>query len=394
MATIQRYYEENPPSHAQATIVAVSIQGDRAAIVLDESLFYPEGGGQAGDRGTIAGIPIIDVKEENGTIYHFVELKAAYKLSTGKAEMVLDTERRRDLSCQHSAQHLLSATILKKLGFPTVSMRLGTDGNTIDVETPELGPSELSEVELAAYELIEADLPIRSHLCPPEDLSSFPLRKQAPLGADIIRIIEIEGYDFSPCCGVHVTSTGKIGLVKIIGTEKYKGMTRVSFVAGKRAFLDYHNSREALERIAKHLGVRPDMVEDRTRLSIDRLARQDRTLITLREALATHEAEKLVTRGGKIIIENFLDRSLDEALRVGRALQKRFNGVILVASTPELRVAFLTANPSVDLRPKLKDLAECHDFKGGGGPAYYQAAFTTRAALERFLADSHKVFLE
>ncbi len=393
MATVRRYYEDVDLDRGEATILSIeNIEGKRA-VVLDSTIFYPEGGGQSDDRGTINGAAVTAVRERGTDILHFVDGPLAAALAPGKAELRIDAGRRRDFATQHTAQHLLSATILRLFGAPTLSMHLGDETCTIDVDTPELGATALAAAEEAAFDIIETDYPVIAHLCPPEDIAAFPLRKRPPADEAVIRVIEIDGYDYSPCCGTHLPSTGRIGAIKIIGAERYKGMTRVTFVAGRRAFRDHRAVRAAAEKAATTLKVPPAETGTATVALAERLAQQERTLLNLRETLAGHEAARLAAAsGGKTVVECFADRGIDEALRVGRALQRLTDAVIVVASLADRKAAALTARKDADLRPTMKALLEARHGVGGGGPSYFQAAFDSKADLDGFLAAARSAF--
>lgn len=392
MATIRRYYERIDLDRSSAVIRSLFERDGRKAVLLDETIFYPEGGGQPADRGTINGVPVTDVQEEGNEVLHFVEGSLASSLIPGPADLVLDAARRRDFAVQHTAQHLLSATILRLTGFPTLSMRLGDLYSTIDVDASELPATDLAQIEDAAFSVIEADYPIITHLCPPEDIAAFPLRKRPPTDENVIRVLEIDGYDYSPCCGTHLRSTGKIGVLKILGVERYKGMTRVTFVAGKRALLDYRLVRDAAAAAGSALKTPPEGIAETVRGLIEKSSAQDRTILNLRETLAAHEASRLLASGTAVIAHCYGDRNIDEALRVGRAAQKSTEAVIIVASAPDRKAAVLSAGKDVDLRPLMKALLESHRGKGGGGPSFQQAAFDSKADLDSFMAAAAAAF--
>lgn len=393
MATTRRYYENVDLDRCEATILTIEPIDGRRAVILDSTVFYPEGGGQPDDRGTINGVAVTAVRERGEDVLHFVEGPGAEALAPGKAELRIDADRRRDFATQHTAQHLLSATVLRLYGAPTLSMHLGDESCTIDVDAPELAAAALAEAEEAAFDVIEADYPVIAHLCPPEDIAAFPLRKRPPADEEVIRVIEIDGYDYSPCCGTHLPSTGRIGTIKVIGAEKYKGMTRVTFVAGRRAFCDHRAVRAAVERAAVTLKVPVVETGAATVALAERMALQDRSLLNLRETLAGHEASRIAaTSGGKAVVECFGDRGIDEALRVGRALQKLTDAVVVIASGADRKAAALTSRKDIDLRPTMKALLEAHHGVGGGGPSYFQAAFDSKADLDGFLDASRHAF--
>lgn len=395
MATIRRYYEDALLDRGEAAVVSIVEEGDRRALVLDSTIFYPEGGGQADDRGSLSGVPVTAVREgPDGTVLHFVEGPLPDAFAPGAAvELRVDAARRRYFATHHTAQHLLSATILRLTGKPTVSMRLGDEYCTIDVDAPDLSAAELAAAEDAAFSVIEDDYPVIAHLCPPEDLSAFPLRKTPPKDESVVRVIEIDGYDFSPCCGTHLPSAGRIGAIKIIGSEKYKGMTRVSFVAGRSALKDHRAVRTAAEGAAVLLKSPVADIASGVRALADKCAGQERTLVNLKESVAGFEAARLTASpDAKAYLKAYGDRSMDDALRIGRAAQKLCGAVIVVASAADLKAAVLTSRADADLRPAVKALLEAVGGKGGGGPSFQQAAFESKARLDAFMEKAAAAF--
>jgi alanyl-tRNA synthetase len=394
MSTVRRYNEDVFLDRGSAKILSVVEDGGRRAVVLDSTVFYPEGGGQPGDRGTINGVAVTEVLEgEDGAVLHFVEGPGADALKPGKAELRLEAARRRYFMTHHTAQHLLSATILRLFGAPTLSMHLGEDCCTIDVDSGTLTAEDLAAAEDAAFAVIEEDYPVIVHLCPPENIADFPLRKRPPEDESVIRVIEIDGYDFSPCCGTHLPSTGPIGIIKTIGLEKYKGMTRVSFLAGRRALWDYRTVRSAAEAVSVQLKAPVEGIVPAVRALADKSAAQERTLLNLRESLAAFEAAKLIaSSGARVYAQCYGDRTLDEAVRVGRAAQKLTDAVIVVGSAADRKAAVLTSRKDADLRPVLRGLIEAAGGKGGGGPSFQQVAFDSKTQLDSFMAAAAAAF--
>ncbi|HOX91960.1 MAG TPA: alanyl-tRNA editing protein, partial [Spirochaetales bacterium] len=180
MSTEKLYYTEPETSHCDARVVSVCDDGDSTIIELDRNLFYPEGGGQPCDLGSIAGIPVQSVTEsDDGRILHRLSAQAMADVCTLRAgdsvQLELNQMRRMDHSQQHSAQHLLSATILRLCGAPTRSFHLGERYSVIDVDTPSLPMADALTVEDEVLRVIRENWPMVTHLCPPEDVTSFPL---------------------------------------------------------------------------------------------------------------------------------------------------------------------------------------------------------------------------
>jgi alanyl-tRNA synthetase len=394
-------YGESPPAKAG---------GGACAVVLDRTIFYPEGGGQNADRGTINGIALLDVQEKGGRILHI--LPADGGLVPGPAELVLDTRRRRDLTVQHTAQHLLSGTLLRLSGNPTLSMHLGDETCTIDIDSLDIPETLLLEAEDAAALVIEEDHPVIIHLCPPEDIASFPLRKVPPQGEEIIRVVEIEGNDFSPCCGTHLKSAGRIGILRVLGAEKYKGMTRVSFIAGRRVFEDSRALRQNAGIISRALKVPVGETGKAALALIDRLAEAEKQIKKLEESAARSTAKNLLYRARllniedkdgeemeqtgtapeklKIVSINYSDAEMEDMLRTGRAAQRLTPAVLVFFSSFLLKFAAFCSAKDADIRPLFKDKMEAYGGRGGGSASFFQGLFSSAEELDAFLASLPK----
>jgi alanyl-tRNA synthetase len=412
MPTQRAYYDYAGPEIFRAEIreVRPSAEGDgKTAVILDKTIFYPEGGGQSADRGTINGIALADVREKDGEILHLAA-RGGEALVPGPAELALDVRRRRDFTVQHTGQHLLSGTMLRMTGKPTVSMRLGEEFNTIDVDAPELAPEVLAAVEEAVMDAVEEDCPVVIHHCPPEDIAAFPLRKVPPRGEEVIRVVEIRGHDFSPCCGTHCVSTGQIGILRILGAEKYKGMTRISFIAGRRCFQDSRLLRRNGELISRALKVPVGETGKAVLALLEKTGRLERDLRALEEAAAETKAQALLEKAGLLpgpapdsreapdsggapdsgpvppAVEMFPAAGIDEVLRIGRAAQKKTRACLVLASERDMKFAAFCSAKGRDVRPLVQEAMEKQGGKGGGGPGFFQGLFDSPEALRAFMA--------
>lgn len=384
--TLRLYYAEPRLRETEATVLEV--QGSPAApvLVLDRTLFYPEGGGQPCDLGTLGGAPLQSVVEEGGLVLH--RMAAAVEAAPGqRLPLVLDWERRDDHRVQHSAQHLLSSVLSRLFDAPTVSFHLGAERSTIDVEGPPLIEDDLAEAEARMDEVIAEDYPFTTHLCPPEDIESFPLRKRPPEGEEQLRIVEIDGIDYSPCCGTHVASALELRIVKILGVEKYKGMNRVAFVAGRRAIRDYAIVSRIARASARIFGSSLGELEEKACRSVERLGVQDSSLATLGRERAALEARLAAAAPGGLAspaLLRFPDRDAQAAAESARAYAV-LGAIALAASEPELTVV-AAAPGAAGLGERLKPLAQAAGGKGGGGPTSFRASFPDIGSLEVFLA--------
>jgi alanyl-tRNA synthetase len=383
----------------EAEILELRSAGEsKTAIVLDKSIFYPDGGGQPADRGTINGVPLLDVRDNDGEISHLIAATDAAKLKPGKAELLLDVRRRRDYTALHSGQHILSGTIISMIGAPTVSMHLGDETYTIDVDTPEMSDEFLLTVEEAVANVIEENRPVTIHLCPPEDINTFPLRKVPPMGEEVIRVVEIEGCDIIACCGTHVKRTGEIGLFRIHGAEKYKGMTRVSFSAGRRLLLESRHLRRNAAVVSHALSVPLNEIGKGVLDFIDKTAQTEKRLKVLEEKIIQGKAEALIQKAGNsavqtnannpvFLVESFVEESIDEVQNIGKTVQKKSQAAFILASEQDRKfVAFCSAK-GFDLRSFIKNPFDAQGGRGGGSPSFFQGSFGTKEALDAFLRE-------
>jgi alanyl-tRNA synthetase len=409
VATERRYLREPFTLRFEARLGRVAAWSGRTALVLDSSAFYPEGGGQLGDQGTlrIGGVvlPIIDVQiDDDGEVFHVVDpaapgaAEAAAALSPGAAaEGEIDAARRRDHMSQHTGQHMLSRALLDVAQAETVSSRLGASVSTIDVsiggagaaassssagapEGRDAGPLALEAVVERVNDAVLEDRPIRTMFPTASELASLPLRRK-PKVDDGVRIIDIEGFDMSPCGGTHCTSTGQVGPVHVVGTERYKGLVRVSFVAGKRALRELQGRDAALRDLARSFNCGPLDVpvavgklraELKAKAALFGTARGELVALLAERLLSAHPADPSGTTRIAVLREG------DElgALRaLAGALCRRPDVVALVASSEAgegrgelLVVAERGAQAAFDAGKWLKETAAAHGGKGGGRP--------------------------
>ncbi|MDR1351838.1 MAG: alanyl-tRNA editing protein [Treponema sp.] len=408
MKTVPAYYEFAGTDSFPVNILELRSEGDKTALILDKTIFYPGGGGQPADRGSVNGVPLLDVLEKDGEILHIIESGDGGRLAPGPAELVLDLKRRRDFTVQHTAQHLLSGTILRLTGKHTVSMHLGEETNTIDVDAPQIDPESLARAEDTVMDIIETDVPVIIHLCPPENIADFPLRKTPPQGEEVVRVVEIQGSDFSPCCGTHLETTGRIGMLRILGAEKYKGMTRVSFIAGRRVLQDSRVTRQNGETVSRALKV-PVAETGKAVLALIEKANQfEKQVKELEETAAhgkaknlLHKAKILKSRGRdaenkeqnsaapeklRVFSINYPASEMEDLLRIGRAAQKLTPTVLVFFSPFLFKFAAFCSAENADIRPLLKDRMEARGGRGGGSASFFQGLFDSAEDIETFVA--------
>lgn len=373
------YYTEPWKQELQTTIVAQEQKEGRAVVLLEETIFYPTGGGQPHDLGTINGVPLVDVFEEGGKVYHVL----ARPLEGSSAHCILDWERRLDHMQQHSGQHLLSAIFADEYGYPTESFHLGEVHCSIDLAVENLSPEKRLGAETKANELIFQNLPLTTYTLAPEERNSKPLRKIPDLEGPL-RVVEIQELDYSPCSGTHVTSTGQIQLLKILGSEKYKGMTRVYFICGGRALADYSRKHEVCTGLGALLSVPEGELEERTKLELERRRQLEKELEGVKQELLSFKAAAVVAEGNSPYFLDLPEASIEEGQQLARAVLNLASAVVVINLGDRLILAHnLPQGPH--LGQLVKEQALPLGGRGGGSATGAQVYFPQAEGLEQFL---------
>ncbi len=225
-------------------------------LVLDSTAFFPEGGGQFPDKGSLNGIPVLDVQEDCfGVIHHFTEKPI---LSDETVIGKIDWERRFDFMQQHSGEHIFSGIANREFGANNVGFHLGLEETTVDLDVP-LSEKDIRKIELLANEAVYKNIPVQISFPSEDELAVLPYRSKKKLSGKI-RIVTFPGYDICACCGTHIKQTGEIGIIKVRSFQNYKGGTRLFMLCGKRAFADFQQKNSDINSISSSLSVKPNEV--------------------------------------------------------------------------------------------------------------------------------------
>ena len=225
------YYKDSMLRQFTATVTGCEETGGGYAVTLDQTAFYPEGGGQACDLGTLGTVRVLDVRERDGKVIHLCD----GPLTPGTAVSgQLDWARRFDLMQQHTGEHILSGLVCSRYGYHNVGFHVGAQVMEIDFDGP-IPPEDIPELEALANRAIWENLPVRCWYPREEELPNVPYRTKRALPWPV-RIVEVPGFDICACCGVHVPYTGQIGVIKILSCVKFHQGVRLELVCGKRAF--------------------------------------------------------------------------------------------------------------------------------------------------------------
>jgi alanyl-tRNA synthetase len=351
----------------EAEVLAERTLGDRPAVILDRTAFYPEGGGQPSDRGTIGGVAVVEVQEAGGEVLHAL----AGPAPGGRVACAIDWPRRFDHMQQHHGQHLLSAAFEHVLGAQTVSFHLGEETCSIDLDVPaaRLDSRPLRAAEAAANEAVWRDLPVVARDFSPNELATLPLRKEPAKGS---RVVVVEGFDASPCGGTHPHRTGEVGGVAVLRATRWGEGARVEFVCGGRVVKALAAAGHRLGQACQALRCAPaELPAAVSRLVEESIARR-KEVDRLTVALADWEAQRLAARGGGPVsarLEGVLGTAA--GLRaVGQALAARGRTALLGAAG-EGGAVLCFARPKgagPHLGEMLRQAAALVGGKGGGAP--------------------------
>jgi alanyl-tRNA synthetase len=369
--TEKLYFTDSSLLKFPATVIDVQATERGYEIQLDRTAFYPTGGGQPNDTGMLGDARVIDVFEnEAGIIYHVVDQPGA--LAPGNpVEGRIDRARRLDHMQQHSGQHILSQAFVHACGAETRSFHLGAQTSTIDIELQSPMSDHMRAAEEIANEIIFEDRPMRVHLMNEDEAARVPLRKESAVRGQI-RVIEVDGFDWSPCGGTHAARAGQIGLIAIKGYERAKKMTRVEFVCGHRALEDYRAANDTALGVAQLLSAERDAAVELVRKAIQENKSLKKRLRDLLELAMTAEASEMlaaITSAGefRIICAAFEGRDFEE-VRLLAAKIVQAQPAIALLGTKDKGAARLVFARSASLTQNMGQLlAEACQLLGGRG---------------------------
>jgi alanyl-tRNA synthetase len=340
-------------------------------VILEETAFYPTGGGQPYDTGTLNNIPVINVEEIEGEIRHYIESPLT---ETSKIVGEIDWNRRFDHMQQHTGQHILSAAFEQLFGHKTVGFHLGQEIVTIDLAVENLSMEECLDVEKLANRMILENRPIITKWISAEEISDYPLRKELSV-TENIRLVIIPEFDYNGCGGTHPSSTGQVGAIKILNWEKQRNNTRLQFVCGNRALKQLHEKQNILLKLTKLLNSpESGLVDSLTRL-IETAKANEKSIDELQSTVIEYEARQLLTEKisinkGYMITKVLQNRTMKELQKLARTMTSLELNVIvnLVAeNNQQLQVVMAKGhNIEMSMKDVLNKVLPLINGKGGG----------------------------
>lgn len=387
--TTRRLYFEDPYRvEFEALVIDRATFQDKPAVILDRTCFYPEGGGQPADKGTLNGMAVIQVLEEDNRILHVL----GEEISEEKVKGKIDWERRFDHMQQHAGQHILSQCFVQVHDAGTRSFHLGEKTSTVEIDLRDIDEEQVAHIEKLANDIVFKDRKIECRFFAEEEIGRVPLRRPSQKSGEI-RVVEIAGFDYTACGGTHPRRTGEIGIVKILRWDRIRNNVRFEFVCGKRALMDYIRKHRDLYELSNRMTVDDsEVLASVEKLAVD-LKQVKKANRKIQEKLAQYEADEIIRNSReKIIRLIFPEKSPGEVRSLVLALIRKGEFVVLAGVKSEERVHVIVARSEsldLDLRELVPIVTSAIDGKGGGRPSLVEISGVKKENLEMALEKAY-----
>lgn len=362
------FYKDNYLKEFKTKVLECIEEDGKIKVVLENTAFYPEGGGQPSDTGFIENVKVVQVEEKAGKIYHEVESK----IEVGKQIFCkINFEERFSNMQNHTAEHIVSGLICKKYNATNVGFHIGKDFTTMDFNV-NISEEHLREIEKQANEAVYRNIKIEEKIYTPEEVQNIHYRSKKELKEEV-RIIKIGDYDICACCGIHVSKTGEIGIIKLLKVEKYKTGVRIYMLAGFKAVEDYTKKFEQVNKISTLLSLKLDEVYDgvvNLSKEIENLKKEKSELknqILLQELNEIEPAKNIILEKENLEMndmKNFCNKLKEKATEIAGVIS---NG------------KFIFMSDTKDLKETLEYLKNKFDIKGGGNNKIIQGQTTSNS---------------
>ena len=379
METLKLYYENCHRREFVSTVTACREEKEGFWVTLNATAFYPEGGGQDCDTGTLGTARVLAVREENGTVYHLCDSPLTVDTIV---EGRVDWEKRFDLMQQHTGEHIVSGIIHKMFGSHNVGFHMGSDVVTIDFDTPI--PQEiLPEIERQANEAVFLNLPVQCYYPEPEELPQVQYRTKKALPWPV-RIVEIPGFDTCACCGVHVANTGEIGYIKILSCIKFHEGVRMEMVCGGRAVALMSKIFEQNRLVSQAFSAKLLETGSAAQRMNETLSAEKFRAGSLERRLFDSIAQSFRNTGDVV----YFGESLDSATvrQLADKIAETCGGTAAVFSGKDGEgYSFALVNKEGDVKTLGQSVNQALSGRGGGKPGFFQGSVkATRKEIEAF----------
>ena len=365
------YYEDQYKKEFVAEVEAIEEIDDKYHVKLNETAFFPGGGGQQNDLGFIEKIPVVDVYEKNGEVYHVLEKKL---IKIHRVKCSIDWARRLDGMQHHLGQHVLSGCFYQLFNANTVSVHVGKEIATVDIQGI-LTEEQIRQAEIKANDCIRENIKVEMLTPTKSELKKIKVRRDLPNTDEEIRIVKIGDLDINACCGVHPSSTLDLGIIKIKKWQKHKGNTRIEYLVGNRAFNDYLKVDNFSNDICKYLSCgKDDVINTINNLSnhIKELSDENKSLNI---KLSDYQIVEMLESSEKIkdisIIKNiYKDTDMKNLIKLADRITERSKAIVLFALVQDDKANMIFKSSAqvkdVSMNDLLKDAISLIDGRGGG----------------------------
>lgn len=359
--TEKLYYKDGYLAQFEATVVNCQLGEKGYEVILDQTAFYPEGGGQPADTGKLDDVAVTYVYDKEGTIYHVVEVA----LEVGKkVKGKIDFERRFDLMQQHSGEHIISGIVHALYGYNNVGFHMSKDYTTADFDG-ELTKEQVLDIETRANEAVYQNLAIASHIYQDTEIKERDYRSKLDLKGDV-RLVEVPNYDTCACCGIHVKTTGEIGMIKCIASERHRGGMRLTIVCGKRALRDAQQKQEVIMEAGKMLSAKPEVITTNIAKLQEEINNYKQQLVEKTNELFAYKCREYLKTDEPMIFVYEKTLTGDDLRRLSLMLTEQTEKIVLILTGEGNQLKYALACKNQDIRPLNKVLTEALQGKGGG----------------------------
>ena len=368
METEKLYYTDPFLTTFTAKVLSCEAGKGGYLVTLDRTAFYPEGGGQPADHGTLGGIAVTDVHEKDGVVIHTVE--KAVEIGENVTGSI-DWARRFDHMQQHSGEHILSGILCHNYHCDNVGFHLGADTVTIDYNT-DISWEEALAAEYQANQVIWADAPVEITYPSPAELEQLDYRSKKALTGKV-RIVTFPEADCCACCGTHVLRAGQVGIIKVLSCQKFRSGVRMEILCGERAWRYLSGTYDQAHAVGQHLSVKPLEAAAAVERLTEELTAAKARMAELEGEVFSHKAHAYCGKGDVVLVEPPLRP--DGVRRLADAVARESGGLAAVFAGEDGRYNYaLVRADGADIAPLVKSMNAALTGRGGGRSGFAQGS--------------------
>ncbi len=372
----ERIYDNNAYiSEFKAEIISCKNNGKTFEVQLDKTAFFPEGGGQPGDKGKIGNANVLDTIERNGEIIHICDSEVS-----GEVNCELNWDLRFSNMQQHSGEHIFSGFTHKLTGYDNVGFHMGENEVTVDFNG-YISPETLAEIEKLTNTAICENRKINIIYPTRDELKNYNYRSKKEIEGQV-RLVEIEGADLCACCGTHVKLTGEVGLVKVISSMNYKQGVRITLRIGYKALEDYNEKNKSVLAISNSLKAKANEVSEAVEKLKDKLNETHNELNSIKKELFIAKCENVDEAKPYVF---YSSSSADDARTLADILADKLKIAYAFSGDDSNGYKYAIVSRTEDLRETGKALNAALNGRGGGKPECIMGTVNaTKSEIEKY----------